>query len=239
MWLESHVRSLPVCPAGGPWQGSAGGHVPAQDRQRLGRTLQAEERQGLSICCVSCVVCRVSCVVCRVSCVVCCVSRVRAHFRAPPARVCSHSCTLIAKLPLAITTLTHTVSKASLQMANARVSYTHVTSAVQPDQEGLRRGSHGHCQVGVPPGMPPLPGTDLGRWRYQTNDPLGKPDGWYPYDGDVVTAGSAMSNMEEYWEQFQVPPPTVPPDSTEHGVLRDLERWKRCARRSQGSLCLY
>mmetsp|Transcript_40316 Transcript_40316/g.95772 ORF Transcript_40316/g.95772 Transcript_40316/m.95772 type:complete len:299 (+) Transcript_40316:64-960(+) len=42
------------------------------------------------------------------------------------------------------------------------------------------------------------------KWEYHlTNDPLGKPDGWYPYDGDVVTAGSAMSNMEEYWEQFQ------------------------------------
>mmetsp|Transcript_58986 Transcript_58986/g.120818 ORF Transcript_58986/g.120818 Transcript_58986/m.120818 type:complete len:299 (+) Transcript_58986:82-978(+) len=41
-------------------------------------------------------------------------------------------------------------------------------------------------------------------WEYELkNDPLKKPDGWYPYDGDVTTAGSAMANMEEYWEQYQ------------------------------------
>jgi poly [ADP-ribose] polymerase len=40
-------------------------------------------------------------------------------------------------------------------------------------------------------------------WQYDlTNDPHGKPDGWYSYDGDATTEDSAIYNMENYHEQF-------------------------------------
>jgi len=40
-------------------------------------------------------------------------------------------------------------------------------------------------------------------WQYHlTNDPLGKSDGWYNYDGDASTNGTATSNMEGYYEEF-------------------------------------
>jgi predicted DNA-binding WGR domain protein len=41
-------------------------------------------------------------------------------------------------------------------------------------------------------------------WQYHlTNDPQGKPDGWYNYDGKIDIASCASSNMEDYWEVFQ------------------------------------
>jgi predicted DNA-binding WGR domain protein len=40
-------------------------------------------------------------------------------------------------------------------------------------------------------------------WQYDlSNDPHGKPDGWYPYDGDATTEHSGAYNMENYHEQF-------------------------------------
>lgn len=41
-------------------------------------------------------------------------------------------------------------------------------------------------------------------WEYYLeDDPLGKPDGWYTYDGDMSTLGSAMSNMEDYYARYK------------------------------------
>jgi hypothetical protein len=40
-------------------------------------------------------------------------------------------------------------------------------------------------------------------WQYfLTNDPFGKPDDWYSYDGDATTQDSPTYNMENYHEQF-------------------------------------
>lgn len=42
------------------------------------------------------------------------------------------------------------------------------------------------------------------RWTYELiHDPMGKPDGWYTYDGDATTPHTATSNMEDYYAQFQ------------------------------------
>lgn len=42
------------------------------------------------------------------------------------------------------------------------------------------------------------------RWEYDLiNDPNGKADGWYSYDGDAHTYGTATSHMEDYYAQYQ------------------------------------
>lgn len=46
--------------------------------------------------------------------------------------------------------------------------------------------------------------TALTKWEYHlTHDPMGKPDGWYPYDGNVLVHASASANMEDYWQALQ------------------------------------
>lgn len=40
------------------------------------------------------------------------------------------------------------------------------------------------------------------KWQYDlVHDPLGKPDGWYDYDGDATTADTATFNMEGFYLQ--------------------------------------
>lgn len=41
-------------------------------------------------------------------------------------------------------------------------------------------------------------------WEYHlTRDPQGKPDGWYPYDGDAATMDTATNYMETFWGQWK------------------------------------